>query len=114
MMKTRIDRDGLDSMGRVVCLLSVCLLCLACATVSRPRAETPPRVKDSLPDKVAAQRAASGNLRLEEDDERWGIEAARANRKTDSDQPGQPTPTVSTPKGPVDLEDHPASSPAQP
>jgi hypothetical protein len=114
MMKAMIDRNGRDSMGPVIRLLSICLLGLACATSLRPRAETPPRVKDSAPDKIAAQRAASGNLRLEEDDERWGIEAARANRKTDSDQLGQPAPTVPTPKGLVDLKDHPASSPAQP
>jgi hypothetical protein len=114
MMNTRIDRDGRDSMDSVVRLLSICLLGLACATSSRPRAEASPRVKDSVPDKIAAQRAASGNLRLEEDDERWGMEAARANRKTDSDQQGQASPTVPTPKGPVDLKDHPASSPAQP
>ncbi len=113
MMNTRIDRDSRDSMGRVARLLSVCLLSLTCATSPRPQAEAPPRVKDSVPDKIAAQRAASGNLRLEEDDERWGIEAARANRKTDSDQ-GQPAPTVTTPKGPADLDDHPASGPARP
>jgi len=100
-------------MGPVVRLLSIWLLGLACATSPQPRPEPPPRVKDSAPDKIAAQRAASGKLRLEEDDERWGIEAARANRKTDSDQ-GQPAPTVPTPKGPVDLKAQPASSPAQP
>lgn len=93
-------------------LLILCLLGLACASSPRPRPE--PRVKDSVPDKIAAQRAASGNLRLEDDDERWGIEAARANRKTDSDPQGQPSPAVPTPAGPVDLKAHTASSPAQP
>jgi hypothetical protein len=39
-----------------------------------------------VPDKIAAQRAASGELHLEDDDERWGIEAERAKRKSDSDQ----------------------------
>jgi hypothetical protein len=72
--------------------LFVCLLVLACAGSPRPRPEAEPRVKDSVPDKLAAQRAASGELRLEDEDERWGIEAARSNRKTKTDQQKQPSP----------------------
>lgn len=91
-------------MGRGARLLAVCLLGLACATGSRPRAEAPPRVKDSAPDKIAAQRAASGNLRLEEDDDRWGIEAAR-ERKNTSDQRKPPSsPSAPSPTGAVQVQ----------
>jgi len=51
-----------------------------CATAPRTRAEPPPRVADSAPDKVAAQRSAAG-LHLEEEDDRWGLTAARDLRQ---------------------------------
>jgi hypothetical protein len=36
---------------------------------------------DSAPEKLAAQRSAAPHgLQLEQEDERWGIEAARARR----------------------------------
>jgi len=110
-MNTRSDRGAHMRMGSFAIMACGCLLGVACAASPRPRPE--PRVKDSVPDKIAAQRAASGELNLEDDDERWGIEAARANRKADSDPQGQPSPTVPTPKGPVDLKDHSASRPVQ-
>ena len=52
----------------------------ACASSRRARPESPPRIKDSVPEKVAAQRAAQSNLRLEPEDERWGIDAARERK----------------------------------
>ena len=58
---------------------------LSCATAPK-RAESPPRMKDSAPEKVAAQRAAAAHeLQLEQDDERWGIDAAR-ERKQQQDE----------------------------
>jgi hypothetical protein len=83
---------------------------VACAASPRPRPE--PRIKDSVPDKIAAQRAASGELHLEDDDERWGIEAARAKRQSDLDQKNQPSRPP--PAGPVDLKGHDPGSPPPP
>jgi hypothetical protein len=73
---------------------------LACAK-SQPPAETPPRIKDSVPEKIAAQRAAQKDLKLEEDDERWGVEQARERKeraKAKSDDAAAPPPS-----GPMDL-----------
>jgi hypothetical protein len=54
---------------------------LSCATAPK-RAESPPRMKDSAPEKVAAQRAGGAHeLQLEQDDERWGIDAARERKQ---------------------------------
>lgn len=61
---------------------------LSCATAPK-RAESPPRMKDSAPERVAAQRAAAAHeLPLEQDDERWGIAAAR-ERKQQQDEAKQ-------------------------
>jgi hypothetical protein len=57
-----------------------------CATAPRTRAEPPPRVADSAPDKVAAQRSAAG-LHLEEEDDRWGLTAARDLRQREKKTP---------------------------
>jgi len=66
-------------------------LLLGCAS-SRPRpAERPQRIPDSAPEKAAATRSAAG-LHLEEEDQRWGIEAARA-RKQNAEAPAPPAPT---------------------
>lgn len=62
-------------------LLAVVPLVMACAAGPRPRAEGPPRLKDSAPERIAAQRAAVPGLQLEGDDQRWGIEAAREQRR---------------------------------
>lgn len=59
----------------------------------------PPRIKDTAPEKIAAQRAALSNLNLEAEDQRWGVEAAR-ERKGRSDSAGPP-PRL--PNGPTDL-----------
>ncbi len=78
-------------------------LLAGCASTSQRPAggEQPHRVPDSAPDKVAATRAAAG-LHLEEDDERWGIEAARARKqnaetKTPPSSPGSVTAPTSPP-----------------
>ena len=51
---------------------------LLSAYTSGPRArpEAAQRVPDSAPEKIAAQRSAA-RLNLEEEDQRWGFEAAR-------------------------------------
>jgi len=55
---------------------------LSCATAPKRAESSPPRMKDSAPEKVAAQRAgAAHELQLEQDDERWGIEAARERKR---------------------------------
>jgi hypothetical protein len=68
-------------------LLGVAILLPACAGAQRPP-ETPTaaRLKDSTPEKVAAQRAASPQLRLEEDDARWGISAAQERKHARDEQ----------------------------
>jgi hypothetical protein len=59
------------------------MFALGCASAPRGRTEgnAPVRVKDSAAEKVAAHRAASGSLRLEQEEERWGLEAARERRR---------------------------------
>jgi hypothetical protein len=82
-------------LGRLTLLVpTLGILTLACATSPRPAAETPPpRVKDSAPDKLAAQRAASGNLHLDEEDNRWGIDATRESKTAREGQtPSAPSP----------------------
>ena len=62
-------------------LLGGCLFAAACATAPKTAA-SPPRAKDSAPEKIAAQRAAAPHsVQLEPDDERWGFEAARERRR---------------------------------
>jgi hypothetical protein len=78
------------------------LLGLACAAKAPPESRPPSRVKDSAPERAAALRAASGNLNLEAEDSRWGIEAARA-RDADAQKKAttavipMPSPTGRTP-----------------
>jgi hypothetical protein len=74
-----------------------------CASSPTPRAESsPPRVKDSAPDKVAAQRTANPQLGLEAEDERWGISAAQ-ERKADQKANQPPAGTTSSGTGRVDV-----------
>jgi hypothetical protein len=68
-------------------------LLAACASAPAPARERPQRVPDSAPDKAAATRSAAG-LHLEEDDQRWGIDAARA-RKQNGEPQRQPAPPAS-------------------
>ena len=57
------------------------LMAASCATAPKP-ATTAPRDKSSAPEKVASQRAgAAHELQLEQDDARWGIEAARERKR---------------------------------
>jgi hypothetical protein len=91
---------------RITSLLAAGLMAAACAGPPRPHTETPARVKDSGPEKIAAQRAATPGLGLERDDERWGFEAARERRRL-ADQRKQVTPASHSAPGPVDVHDAP-------
>lgn len=75
------------------------LLLASCARPGRPPPATPAaqtegrpaRIPDSVPEKVAAQRAASGpQLQLEAEDDRWGIEAAQERKRLEEQR--QTTP----------------------
>jgi hypothetical protein len=94
-------------MRKSVGILMVALLAGACARAPGPRAETPARVKDSAPEKIAAHRGASGGLELERESERWGFEAARERRRL-ADQRNAAPPLAAPPatepaSGAVDL-----------
>jgi hypothetical protein len=55
---------------------------MSCATTPKRSESAAPRDKDSAPEKIASQRAAGAHeLQLEQDDERWGIEAARERKR---------------------------------
>jgi len=73
-------------------------LVAGCASGPKPRAESAQaRVPDSAPEKIAAQRAANPNLRLEQEDQRWGISAAQ-ERKADKKARAQ-APDGASPSG---------------
>jgi outer membrane PBP1 activator LpoA protein len=74
-------------------------LLLACASSPKRAPERAQRVPDSPPEKAAALRSASG-LHQEEDEQRWGIEAARA-RKQNAETPAQPTPASTSVTAPA-------------
>jgi hypothetical protein len=78
------------------------VLTLSCAAAPRPRPESAQRVPDSAPDKIAAQRAATG-LHVEDDDERWGLVAARQRRERAEQKKNRP-PVPPPAPGPVDLD----------
>jgi len=51
-------------------------------------------MKDSAPEKVAAQRSAAPHgLQLEQDEERWGFEAARERRREQEAAKARKAPT---------------------
>jgi hypothetical protein len=52
----------------------------ACAR-PKPEPTTPPRIKDSAPERAAALRGADGRLKLDAEDERWGVEADKERRR---------------------------------
>ncbi|HEX4404097.1 MAG TPA: hypothetical protein VH560_04665 [Polyangia bacterium] len=68
------------------------LLC-GCAARPTPEASSPPRVKDSIPERAAALRGADGRLKLDDEDQRFGIEAAKA-RKDQQREQRDPSPTT--------------------
>jgi len=78
----REERRGMIVLSRVIRMLMLAgFVSAACATAPKPAA-TAARTKDAAPDRIAEQRdAAPQGLQLESDDERWGIEAARARKR---------------------------------
>jgi hypothetical protein len=84
------------------------LLLVGCASGPRARPSPESRVKDSAPEKIAAQRSATPGLQLEDEDQRWGIEAARARRQ-EADGKKQIRDAALLPSGPVDLTRPPSS-----
>jgi|SRR5579862_2096535 len=62
--------------------LWLAVLVCACASRPSPEAATPPRIKDSIPERSAALRAADGRLKLDDEDQRYGIEAAKERRQS--------------------------------
>jgi hypothetical protein len=75
-----------------------------CARSAPPPTETPARVKDSAPEKIAAQRAAIPGLNLEQDDQRWGIEAARERKRAAPPETPSSVPTAAGATQPPPLE----------
>ncbi len=52
-------------------------------------------MKDAAPEKIAAQRAAAPHgMQLEQEDQRWGFEAARERRREDDARKAQKRPTA--------------------
>src|SRR3954464_6817582 len=85
----------------------------ACATGPHAQPQAAARMRDSAPEKIAAQRSATPNLGLEADDQRWGVEAARERRRQADERTaaarqriGAPPPPVAAP-GPVDVRTAP-------
>lgn len=76
-------------------LCAIGLLVLSCAA-STKRAEPPvARLKDSAPEKAAAQKsAAPTSLRLEADDERWGVEAAKERKREQEERKAAAKPAA--------------------
>jgi hypothetical protein len=77
-----------------------------CARSAPPPAETPARVKDSAPEKIAAQRAALPGLNLEQEDQRWGVEAARERKRAAPPETRSSAPAAAgpAPGQPVDVK----------
>jgi len=96
---------------------ALALVLAACASPPSPSSQRPARIKDTVPERVAAQRAAQKDLNLEREDERWGIDAARERKeraRTDSGT-SSPSPAPSSPSslGGADLRQT-AAPPSRP
>jgi hypothetical protein len=93
-------------------LLAAGLLLSACLGPRRaPENVAAARLKDSAPEKIAAQRAATPGLEAE--DERWGIDAAAARKrerddKRDREQKRAQAAAKITPSGAATVEVAPA------
>jgi hypothetical protein len=89
-------------------LLCVGALACACAASPKPRPETAARVSDTAPDRAAALRAASGDLRLQESEDRFAIEAARERKRRVDEEKTQAADNRPNALGPVDARQTPA------
>ena len=85
-------------------LVGMALVMAACASSPRPRPEADARIKDSVPERVAAQRASARDLQLEDNDQRWGIEAASERRRQKEQRNHTQATAPVGPQGPVDLQ----------
>ena len=110
MLKIRVVNNQMSRMRRLAIglVLAGLLPVAACARTPGRAPETAPRIADSAPEKIAAQRAAMPGLRQEEDAGRWGIEEDRARREAAESRrkkvaPATPAVAPAAP-GPVDLE----------
>jgi hypothetical protein len=84
--------------------LGAASLAAGCAAGPRPRTESAQtRVPDSVPEKIAAQRAANPNLRLEQEDQRWGISAAKERQADQKARKQVPDGTSASGTGRVDV-----------
>jgi len=73
---------GANRFSRLRVLAVGLVMIVSCATAPTRSGSAGPREKDSASEKVAAQRAvAAHELPLEQEDERWGVEAARERRR---------------------------------
>jgi hypothetical protein len=98
---------GVCRLSRLQVLVGALAMVVSCATTPKRSESAASRDKSSASEKVAAQRAAAPpELQLEQDDERWGIEAAR-ERKRQKDEAKTREQAASTSKG-VDITPPPA------
>jgi hypothetical protein len=76
-------------------VLGIGLVALSCTGAPKRPEASSPRVRDSAPEKLASQRAAAPHsLTLEQDDERWGFEAARERRREEKARQAQRQPAA--------------------
>jgi hypothetical protein len=61
-------------------LIALALLATACAR-PRPEPAAPPRINDSVPERAAGLRAADGKMKLDVEEERWGVEGAQERKR---------------------------------
>ena len=74
-------------------MVAIGLVAASCAGSPKRPAATSGRMKDSAPEKIAAQRAAAPHgAQLEQEDERWGFEAARERRRENDARKAQKQP----------------------
>ena len=77
-------------------MFGIALVALSCAGSPKGPVASSGRMKDAAPEKIAAQRAAAPHgMQLEQDDQRWGFEAARERRREEDARKAQKRPTGS-------------------
>jgi hypothetical protein len=87
------------------------LLAMLLASCSKQRRADPPpaRIKDSVPERVAAQNAANRDLQADPDGRRWGIDEAR-RRREEANQRAEGKATAPLPTTSVDLKAPPTQA----
>ena len=83
-------------------LVLLTILLASCSKQRRPD-PTPARIKDSVPEKIAAQNAANRDLQADENGRRWDFEEAR-RRRQDASQRADQNASTTLPTTPVDLK----------